>query len=117
MTAPLRRVAPSVVLDLLAVAVFVTIGRRSHDEGSALEQIVETAAPFVIGLALGWLLARAWRSPLAVETGVMIWPVTIVIGMLGRRFVFDRGTAPSFVIVATVFPRPVLRRLAGALPG
>ena len=33
----------------------------------------------------------------------MIWPVTILVGMVVRNLVFDRGTATSFVIVATLF--------------
>ena len=32
-----------------------------------------------------------------------IWPVTILVGMIVRNLVFDRGTATSFVIVATLF--------------
>jgi hypothetical protein len=90
-------------LDLMAVLVFVAIGRRSHDEGSAVAEFVKTAAPFVIGLGFGWLTSRAWSTPMALATGAVIWVETIVFGMLLRRFAFDRGTAVSFVIVATVF--------------
>jgi hypothetical protein len=90
-------------LDVLAVLVFVAIGRRSHDEGSAIGEFVKTAAPLAIALVAGWLLARAWRSPLTISTGAVIWMTTVALGMLVRRFVFDRGTAVSFVIVATVF--------------
>ena len=80
--------------------VFVPIGRRSHDERPALGGMLETAAPFVIGLGVGWLIVRAWRSPMAIVTGLVIWPMTIVVGMIvpqhdlrprhGRR-VRDRG--------------------------
>jgi hypothetical protein len=31
-----------------------------------------------------------------------VWVVTVALGMLLRRTVFDRGTAASFVIVATL---------------
>jgi hypothetical protein len=97
---------------------FVAIGRRSHDEGSAVGQVVGIAAPFLLGLAAGWAVARAWRRPLDVSTGAIVWAVTIVVGMVLRRAVFDRGTAPSFVIVAALFAGALLvgwRLLAGRL--
>ena len=36
-------------------------------------------------------------------TGLTIWPITVLVGMIVRNLVFDRGTATSFVIVATIF--------------
>ena len=32
-----------------------------------------------------------------------IWVFPLAVGMVLRRFVFDRGTATSFVVVASVF--------------
>ena len=93
----------ALAVDLVALLVFVAIGRRSHDEGSAVTEFINTAAPFVIALMLGWLTSRAWTSPIAPATGAVIWAETIVLGMLLRRFAFDRGTAVSFIIVAAVF--------------
>ena len=98
-----RRAGVALALDALAVLVFVAIGRRSHHEGSAISEFVTTVAPFAIALGAGWLSARAWRSPLAINTGAVLWVTTLVLGMLGRKFVFNRGTAVSFMIVATVF--------------
>ena len=46
--------AYTVGLDVLSVMVFVVIGRRSHDEGSAVAGVFETAAPFLV---------RSWRWP------------------------------------------------------
>ena len=90
-------------LDALCIVVFVTIGRRNHDESSAMGGILRTAAPFTIALVVGWIAARAWRQPTSVRTGLLIWPIVIVVGMLLRHFVFDDGTAASFIVVATVF--------------
>jgi hypothetical protein len=98
-----RELTIALALDVVTVVVFVAIGRREHDEGSALSQIAEVAAPFLIGLLAGWLVARAWQRPLAMVTGLTIWPTTVVVGMILRHWVFDRGTAVSFMIVATVF--------------
>ena len=79
------------------------IGRRNHDESAGIGGLLETAAPFLIGLGVGWLIVRAWRWPMAIVTGLVIWPITILVGMIVRSTIFDRGTAVSFVIVATLF--------------
>ena len=42
-----RVVAWSLVADVVSVLVFVTIGRRNHDEGLTPGGIIETAAPFL----------------------------------------------------------------------
>lgn len=94
-----RRVAVAAVLDIVSVVVFVALGRRSHDETTS---VLTIAAPFLIALAAGWLVARTWRSPFAVRTGAVVWAVTLVVGMVLRHWVFDRGTALSFMIVATL---------------
>jgi hypothetical protein len=94
-------------LDVLAVLVFVAIGRRSHDEtGNAIVGALKVAAPFLIGLVVGWVLSiitvQGDRAPRAVRTGVVIWVSTVVIGLVLRRLVFDRGIALAFIIVATI---------------
>ncbi|MCX6521203.1 MAG: DUF3054 domain-containing protein [Actinobacteria bacterium] len=89
--------------DVVAVIVFVAAGRRSHDEGgNALVETAKVAAPFLLALGVGWLALRAWRRPEALRTGAGVWLVTVGLGLLLRRTVFDRGTAASFVIVATL---------------
>lgn len=116
--APDRRLATAVGLDVLAVLVFVVVGRRNHDEGNALRATVETAVPFLVGLIAGWVAVRAWRRPFGLLIGVAVWPVTVLVGMIVRRWVFDRGTATSFVIVATLFIGACLvgwRAVAGVL--
>lgn len=101
--APRDRLPLAVGLDVFAVVLFVALGRRNHDESGAFTAVLETAAPFLIGLAVGWLVVRAWHRPASILTGVMIWPITILVGMAVRNLAFDRGTATSFVIVATSF--------------
>jgi Protein of unknown function (DUF3054) len=98
-----RRVARAAMADIASVVVFVAVGRRSHEEdGNAVIGALGVAAPFIIGVAVAWAVTRAWRRPLEVRTGLMIWPITVAVGMVLRRFVFDRGTAASFIIVATI---------------
>lgn len=114
-----RRVVLAAAVDIVAVVVFVAAGRRSHDEGgNVVAGTLAVAAPFLIALGLGWLAARAWRQPFALSTGAVVWVVTIVVGMLLRRTVFDRGTAMSFVVVATVVTGVLLvgwRAVAGRI--
>lgn len=98
-----RRLATAIGLDVFVVILFVAIGRRNHDESSAFVDVIKTGAPFLIGLAAAWLAVRAWKRPTALLTGVAIWPATVLVGMIARRTLFDRGTATSFVVVATVF--------------
>jgi len=100
-----RRVAIALAIDVLSILLFVVIGRRSHDEGgSVLVEATKVAAPFLLALALGWLVARAWTAPYApIPTGIVVWLVTVVAGLVLRRFVFDGGTALPFIIVASLF--------------
>ena len=85
--------------DLILVLVFVLIGRGSHDEGFTLLGTLNTAWPFVTGLALGWLVSRAWRAPLPMRrTALPVWASTVVIGVL-LRALSGQGVAVSFVIV------------------
>jgi hypothetical protein len=97
-----RLAALAFLLDVVAVVAFVAIGRRSHEEDSGLGNLVEITAPFLIALAVGWAILRMWRSPLWSNRAIGMWLITVALGMLLRRTVFDRGTAVSFVIVTTI---------------
>jgi len=93
----------SAVIDVLCIVLFVAIGRKNHDEGEAAAGIFRVSAPFLIAAVAGWLATQAWKKPLELRTGVIIWITTITFGMVLRHFVFDDGTATAFIIVATVF--------------
>jgi ribose/xylose/arabinose/galactoside ABC-type transport system permease subunit len=93
----------SAVADVLSIVVFVAIGRKNHDEGEAASGIFHVAAPFLIAAVAGWIASQAWKKPIELRTGAIVWLATIVLGMVLRHFVFDDGTATAFIIVATVF--------------
>jgi FtsH-binding integral membrane protein len=100
----------ALVIDGVGTVVFAAIGRRSHDEAEGLGAVLTTAAPFLVALAIGWALVIALHQsrsrpsdPVQIESGVVIWIVTVAAGLLLRRTLWDRGTALAFVIVATVF--------------
>ena len=92
----------AVVADVAVVVVFATIGRASHDEGLRLAGVWHTAWPFLVGtaLALAWA-AYAKDDPRTVKVGIRVWLLSLVVGMVLRRLT-DAGTAPSFVVVATL---------------
>lgn len=99
--APVPLVVAALVLDAMLVIAFAAAGRASHDE-DVLVGLARTAWPFLVALAVGWLVARAWRAPAApVRTGLVVWPVTVAVGML-LRLASDQGAALPFVIVATL---------------
>ena len=90
------------MVDVVAVVVCVAIGRRNHDEGTALSGIIGVAAPFLIALGISWVGLRTWREPFNRASLVATWVITVVIGLLLRRLIFDRGIAIAFIIVATI---------------
>lgn len=103
-----RRAAAALALDAALVVAFAAIGRASHDDGGTgvLGEggvgLATTAWPFLAALGVGWLVALAWRRPSApLRTGVPVWLVTIVGGML-LRALSGQGTALPFVVVATL---------------
>ncbi len=90
--------------DSLVVVLFAAIGRRSHEESDALTGVAVTAWPFLTGVVVGWVAVLAVRRswPARVRDGVPVWLATVVAGMV-LRHVTGKGTAASFVVVATAF--------------
>ncbi len=87
--------------DVAAVLVFAASGRRTHAEGAQLLGLLATAGPFLAALAVGWAVARAWRGPSALRTGLVVWPVAVV-GGLALRAAFTGRLPLSFALVVTV---------------
>ena len=88
--------------DAACIVAFAALGRASHEEGSAVGGTLAVAAPFLAGGALGWAVAQGWRAPLSLRTGAAAWAGALVVGMVLRNLAWDRGTAPSFVIVTAI---------------
>jgi hypothetical protein len=97
-----RVAALAAAADAACVVAFAALGRASHDEGSAVAGTLAVAAPFLMGGAFGWALAQGWREPLSIRTGAAAWAGAVAVGMLLRNLAWDRGTAPSFVIVTAI---------------
>jgi peptidoglycan/LPS O-acetylase OafA/YrhL len=96
------RVALAAVLDIAFIVLFVAIGRRSHDEDSALVGFLVTLWPFLAGAAIGWIACLAWRAPLRLApTAVVVWGAAVV-GCMLLRILSGQGVQWSFVIVTAV---------------
>lgn len=96
------RVLGTFLFDAVLVLAFAIAGRSTHEEDLDPGGVWGTAWPFLAGLALGWVVALAWRHPLTVwPTGVVVWAGTFVAGML-LRLATGQGVAIAFIIVAAL---------------
>ena len=101
--ATLRKSLYAFAADTSLIVLFIFIGTRNHDTNTDTVGVFSTAAPFLIGLIVSWSGLRAWNAPRKVSNGVGVWLITVIIGMLLRRFAFDDGAAGAFIVVATIF--------------
>jgi len=99
---PTRSVPPTIaaaLADALLILLFAAIGRDAHQRGEIVTGVFLTAWPFLAGAVLAWLGARAWRRPLSIVSGVVIWLGTVAGGMI-LRAVTGQTVVVAFVIVA-----------------
>lgn len=96
---PAARTVVAWVVDVIVVAVFVLVGRRSH--GEDLIGFVTTFLPFFAGMQTGWLLRGGAAASAPLRSGLPIWGATVVLGLVLRVLTGDTA-APSFVVVTTV---------------
>ncbi|MGN6744200.1 MAG: DUF3054 domain-containing protein [Amnibacterium sp.] len=90
------------VVDVVLVVLFVVFGRTSHGEQLSPGGFLTTLWPFLVGLAAGWAVARAWRRPMSVgRTGLVVWALTVVVGLL-LRVLTGQGAPFAFVVVASI---------------
>ena len=81
----------------------VIIGTRNHETDTGISGVLFVAAPFWIATSLAHIAPMLQKSKKAEVHVVLVWGYTVAMGMVLRNVVFNRGTAPAFVIVATVF--------------
>ena len=79
------------------------MGRASHGEALSPGGLLRTGTPFVLGLAVGWVIVVTARiAALRWLAGVVLWASTLVGGMMVRYFT-GQGIAVTFVVVAASF--------------
>lgn len=87
----------ALVVDVLLIVLFASLGRRTHASGMDPVGILWTALPFLIAWAVATLAtrrswARLWPA------GVVVWLVTVAGGLL-LRVLFGDTAAFSFQLV------------------
>ncbi len=96
------------MLDAAAVIFFATRGRASHHLGTGIVEILLTAMPFLIALAVAWTFvgfAGQLRKVLLAPTriwvaGVFIWVMTVFGGVAIRLMTGDTAAMPFVWVTA-----------------
>lgn len=97
----MRRVAVAALIDVVAVGLFVAIGRSSHHHPETVGGFLSTAWPFAVGVGVGWIVSA--RCPLWLpRAGLIVCLATVAVGMI-LRVVAGQGTAWAFILVALAF--------------
>lgn len=89
----------ALLLDLVLTAAFVAIGMSSHE--SSLSEYPLTALPFLLALALAWLIPAVRREPASLRSGAIVWGVTTA-GGLALRALFGGGVSGAFPVVTAL---------------
>jgi Protein of unknown function (DUF3054) len=101
----------AMAVDAVVILVFAAVGWASHHgeglpPGGGSNPVVGafiTGWPFLVGAGVGWVVVRLLSHRWAVQLGpgVTVVVCSVLVGML-LRAVTGQGTAPSFVLVATL---------------
>ena len=94
-----RAVTAAALTDAVLILVFAAIGRDAHQRGDIITGVFLTAWPFLAGAAIAWFAGRAWRRPLSLATGVVIWLGAVAGGMVLRALT-GQSVVLAFVVVA-----------------
>lgn len=102
------------IIDAVLVVTFAALGRRTHESGMDLAGVLTTASPFLIALAVAALVTRhahTWTQ--LWPAGVLVWLITVVLGLVLRVTLFADTAAFAFQLVAagTLFVFLIGRRL------
>jgi Protein of unknown function (DUF3054) len=91
-------------IDLVCLAVFVALGRASHDISSGIGWYFTVLWPFLVGWFGIALALRLYRSPL--DRWLILactWVGGCAIALVLRAAVTGRSTPIAFIIVAYIF--------------
>ncbi len=96
---PQRAIIAAALSDAFLILVFAAIGRDAHQRGDIVTGVFLTAWPFLAGAAIAWFAGRAWRHPLSMASGVVIWLGAVAGGMVLRALT-GQSVVFAFVVVA-----------------
>jgi hypothetical protein len=98
-----RSVLPAAV-DAVCLAVFVALGRESHDITSGITWYLTVLWPFLLGWFVAALAVRVYSSwPERWTVLAATWAGGIAIALVLRAVVTQRDTPLAFIIVAYAF--------------
>ncbi|MGH3564547.1 MAG: DUF3054 domain-containing protein [Pseudonocardia sp.] len=98
---PSRIPGLAVAADMLAVVVFVAVGRLNHDASGALLGFLATLAPFAVGLLVSWATPVVRVNPAGLRAGAVVLAGTAVVG-LALRAAFTDQLPLTFAVVTVV---------------
>lgn len=107
MTTELKVATRPTVIALLAVdtvliIIFAILGVSSHNGGLNFTSVARVAIPFLVPYLI---LAGSIRPTRLIHnlfpTGIALWLVTIILGVILRAAIFNDTSAPAFILVAT----------------
>jgi hypothetical protein len=95
--------AAAAIADLVAVLIFVLVGRASHHEALSWAGLATTAWPFVIGVVGGYIGVVMTRlSTVSLRGGAVVVVKTLILGLALRYGVQRDGTPLPFIVVTVV---------------
>ena len=110
LTTTRRTILWTALADVVCVVAFAMGGRSSHEEANTLVGVAETAWPFLVGLAVGWvLLLAAPRPGGARRNPVSVFPAGCLLALtswglgMALRLLTDQGASGAFPLVAAAF--------------
>ncbi|MBA3943499.1 MAG: DUF3054 domain-containing protein [Herpetosiphonaceae bacterium] len=95
--------------DVLAVLLFVVVGRASHHEdGSWLFNLARIGSPFLLGWFAVAPFTGAYQLPpprrgLWLRRSALTWLLGIGFGLVLRRFLFRDLVPPTFAVITLIF--------------
>jgi hypothetical protein len=99
-----RGVRPEIAVDAVCLAVFVVLGRESHDINSGIVWYLTVVWPFLFGwfaAAAALCLYTSW--PQRWTALAATWAIGIALALVVRAVITGRATPVAFVIVAFGF--------------
>ena len=96
--------ALAVGVDALCLAIFVALGRASHDISSGIDWYLTVLWPFLVGWFVVAFVLQLYRAPL--DRWVVLactWVLGSTIGLVLRATVTHRSTPLAFIIVTLIF--------------
>ncbi|WP_300013051.1 DUF3054 domain-containing protein [Pseudonocardia sp.] len=93
--------ALALAADVVAVVVFVAVGRINHAGSADLLGLLGTAAPFLAGLAAVWSAPIVRVDPAGLRAGAVVVAGTAGVGLV-LRLAFTGDLPPTFAAVTAV---------------